>query len=205
MTTAALEALTAAALPRTRPLYHDGMHVCARCGVPLVNVSPRRLYCDACRREVTAERMRRRYDSGPPNTRAALGRSERPRTLRRGLSPAERRASLVLVHPEDLERPRTRGECIDGPRPCPWVSCRYHLYVDAQPSGTLKLNFPGVSPDALDRLHDSCALDVADRGHSTLEVVAVALNLTRERVRQVEVSALRKLRRSDPFDALEAR
>ena len=26
-----------------------------------------------------------------------------------------------------LERPKTRGECADMPRPCPFLSCRYHL------------------------------------------------------------------------------
>jgi len=24
-------------------------------------------------------------------------------------------------------RPRTRRDCEDGPRPCPWLSCRHHL------------------------------------------------------------------------------
>jgi hypothetical protein len=40
---------------------------------------------------------------------------------------------------------------------------------------------------------DSCALDVADRGGTTLEDVGAIMNLTRERIRQVEVKALAKL------------
>jgi hypothetical protein len=37
-------------------------------------------------------------------------------------------------------RPRNRSECKDGPRPCPWVSCRYHLALDVHPeTETLKL------------------------------------------------------------------
>jgi hypothetical protein len=42
-------------------------------------------------------------------------------------------------------------------------------------------------------LGESCALDVADRGGTTLEDVGAIMNLTRERIRQVEVKALAKL------------
>lgn len=92
----------------------------------------------------------------------------------------------------DIERPQTRGECAQGPRPCPWVSCRFSLYLDSTPSGNFKLNFPDLEPW---ELKPSCALDVADAGGVTLEAVAAALNVTREMVRQIEVSALRKFAR----------
>jgi len=39
----------------------------------------------------------------------------------------------------------------------------------------------------------SCALDVADRGGATLEEVGALINVTRERVRQIEVMALAHL------------
>jgi hypothetical protein len=70
--------------------------------------------------------------------------------------------------------PRTRGDCIGGPRPCPALACRYHL----------------------DSPSESCALDVADRGPHTLEQIAVVVGLTRERVRQIEDKAIRKVRRA---------
>lgn len=35
-----------------------------------------------------------------------------------------------MSHPGNEQRPRTRGECKDGPRPCPWVSCRHHLLLE---------------------------------------------------------------------------
>jgi hypothetical protein len=71
------------------------------------------------------------------------------------------------------------------------VSCRHHLYIDVSPrTGAIKLNFPDL--EVWD-LGESCALDVADRGGTTLEDVGAIMNLTRERIRQVEVKALAKL------------
>jgi DNA-directed RNA polymerase sigma subunit (sigma70/sigma32) len=47
---------------------------------------------------------------------------------------------------------------------------------------------------------ETCSLDVADRGGITLEEVGNILNLTRERIRQVEVKGLSKIR---DYDAME--
>lgn len=91
--------------------------------------------------------------------------------------------------------PQTRADCLQGEdaqRPCPYVSCRHHLYLGVnERTGSVKLNFPHM--EVWD-LPESCALDVADRGEMTLEAVGEILNLTRERVRQLETSALEKLR-----------
>jgi hypothetical protein len=97
-----------------------------------------------------------------------------------------------LLYPETgYYKPRTRAECVEGPRPCPYVSCKHHLYIDVSPrTGAIKLNFPDI--EVWD-MGESCALDVADRGGTTLEDVGAIMNLTRERIRQVEVKALAKL------------
>jgi len=97
-----------------------------------------------------------------------------------------------LLFPEtDYWRPHNRAECAEGPRPCPFVSCKHHLFIDVSPrTGAIKLNFPDL--EVWD-LGESCALDVADRGGTTLEDVGAIMNLTRERIRQVEVKALAKL------------
>ena len=57
-------------------------------------------------------------------------------------------------------------------------------------TGAIKLNFPDLD---VWEMNESCALDVADRGGTTLEDVGAIMNLTRERIRQVEVKALAKL------------
>ena len=100
-------------------------------------------------------------------------------------------AQLILQAFEQF-RPRSRGECKNAPRPCPWVSCKYHLYLDIVPqSGSIKMNFPDLE---VWEMTETCALDVADRGGITLEDVGSLLNLTRERIRQVERSGIDKLR-----------
>ncbi|HMJ51053.1 MAG TPA: sigma factor-like helix-turn-helix DNA-binding protein [Polyangiaceae bacterium] len=101
-----------------------------------------------------------------------------------------------LLYPEhDYEKPRSRSECVEGIRPCPFVSCKHHLFLDVSSrTGAIKLNFPDLE---VWEMNETCALDIADRGGTTLEEVGAIMNLTRERIRQVEVKALAKL------DALE--
>ncbi|HJX52221.1 MAG TPA: sigma factor-like helix-turn-helix DNA-binding protein [Polyangia bacterium] len=104
----------------------------------------------------------------------------------------EKKLAQELVYPEDVERPRTRADCQNMTRPCPFVSCEHHLYLDVNPdSGAIKLNFPHLD---VWEMAETCSLDVADRGGITLEDVGAILNLTRERIRQVEVRGLVKIR-----------
>jgi hypothetical protein len=108
------------------------------------------------------------------------------------LTREERRLAQLIVYPGDIDRPETRAECQSMPRPCPFVSCSHHLYLDVNPSsGAIKLNFPHLE---VWEMKETCALDVADRGGITLEEVGEILNLTRERIRQVEVRGLGKMR-----------
>lgn len=88
----------------------------------------------------------------------------------------------------DVIRPTTRSDCVDGHRPCPFVSCKYNLYLDVdEDRGSIKLNFPDIEPD---EMKQSCALDVADAGAVTLEVAGELVNITRERIRQIETKAI---------------
>jgi hypothetical protein len=89
-----------------------------------------------------------------------------------------------LVDDQRGSRPETRGDCKDIPRPCPFISCRWHLYLDVSPrTGSIKLNFPDLEPH---ELAVSCALDVAEAGGASQEYVGLAMNLCRERIRQLE-------------------
>jgi len=136
----------------------------------------------------------------------------------RALAPLQRvRAG---ARPWADERPRTRADCIDRPRPCPWGGCRYHLLVNVTAAGGVTINpaalrqgdlrslesraAPAVyeqawldaAVDALDRLSESCALDVAAHGAHELEQVGNLLGCTRERVRQIQDEALAELRQA---------
>lgn len=83
--------------------------------------------------------------------------------------------SNVVSLPIFQPKPITRRDCLPGGlnvvRPCRWENCKYHLKAE----------------DA------SCVLDVADQGGATLEEVGNLLGVSRERVRQIEAGAARKL------------
>ncbi len=116
----------------------------------------------------------------------------RARTISiRRLSKAELNRGRELYPETDYWRPKTRGDCMEMERPCPFVACKYHLYIDVHPvRGSIKINFPDID---VWEMTDTCALDIADRGGITLEEVGQIMNLTRERVRQLETQGLAKL------------
>lgn len=102
----------------------------------------------------------------------------------------------------EIKRPVTRADCDNVPRPCPFVSCPHHLYLDISArTGALRLVFPDIEPGEMDP-SSSCELDIAERDGETLEEVGRAMNLTRERVRQIEVKALAKLDATTDLAAL---
>lgn len=128
-------------------------------------------------------------------TSATRDRRVRSKTIApKRLSRDEQRLSEILPYPDDVDRPTTRAHCKLGVRPCPFVSCAHHLYLDVNPeTGTIKLNFPHLD---VWEMADTCSLDVADRGGCTVEEVASILGLSRERIRQIETRGLAKLRTS---------
>lgn len=107
------------------------------------------------------------------------------------------RAIARLLYPErPTGQPRTREECSGVPRPCPYVSCRHNLNLEVTKSGAVRLLDAEPWDEAA---HPSCALDVVQQhGAQTLDVVGFILGLTRERVRQVELVALRSLAERAP-------
>lgn len=99
----------------------------------------------------------------------------------------------IVVYPPGVERPRTRGDCAGGPRPCPFVTCRYNLYLEVLPNGAVRLPFPEREPEDVPP-EASCALDVADGGANRREEVSALMNISREAVRQIEDQVIRRIR-----------
>lgn len=102
------------------------------------------------------------------------------------------------------ERPRTRGDCKDGVRPCPWFSCRHHLGLDIhEPNDPekIKLRFlvdlDSEAGESEFMSMSTCALDIADQDGATLEEVAQALGVTREGARLLERGAYGSMKASD--------
>jgi hypothetical protein len=124
--------------------------------------------------------------------RSRRKRDVRARTISvKRMTKRELELGRMLYPDEQVEKPVTRADCGAGERPCPFVSCKHHLYLDVSArTGALKLNFPDLE---VWEMVETCALDVSDRGGTTLEEVGAIMNLTRERIRQVEVKGLAKL------------
>ena len=127
------------------------------------------------------------------NKRGARKGLRRSKTIAlKKLTEDERKLTEETLSQMEHLRPRSRDDCKVADRPCPYVSCKYHLFLDVNPhTGSIKLNFPDLE---VWELSETCSLDVADRGGITLEEVGELLNLTRERIRQVEAAGLEKLR-----------
>ncbi len=108
------------------------------------------------------------------------------------LTKREREDARILAFLEqgwDNERPRVRGDCVAGIRPCPWVGCSKNLYLDVAENGSIKINFPGREPSDMPA-DASCVLDIADRVAQDeqplkLETVGLYMNLGIERANQL--------------------
>lgn len=87
-----------------------------------------------------------------------------------------------------------RNDCASGPRPCPKVNCRYHLHSDWNSDDELKLRKTNT---------ETCALDIADLGEQSLDVVSYLMGLSKEAVRQIEERAIRKLKKFARLTKLE--
>ena len=86
----------------------------------------------------------------------------------------------------------TRGECRQGPRPCPHFTCRYHLLTDVRRNGSLRIL---VDADSVDNTRQTCALDLAEAGPQARGIIGDTMHLTAERVRQLEIDALEHVRK----------
>jgi hypothetical protein len=129
----------------------------------------------------------------------ALAQGKRPRRKRLSalvtysgpIADWERATADELDDLDITPRPRTYADCHDMPRPCPYVSCRHHMYLHVTETGSVQLRFGEID---LDDMPHTCSLDAALDGPMTLEEVGERLSFTKERVRQIETGALVKMR-----------
>jgi len=92
-------------------------------------------------------------------------------------------------------RPRFRGDCDDVPRPCPFIGCRYNLWMRVlKTSRDIKPRDPAVMPWEVHPCH-SCALDVVvcQPDGLTLSEVGEHFGVTRERIRMIETEVFVRL------------
>lgn len=139
--------------------------------------------------------------------RSRRKRPVRARTISvKRMTKRELEAGRLMYPAEDHGRPRARAECPppdpDGKRRCRFVSCAWHTYLSVNPKdGAIKLHFPDIEDPG--EIPEPCGLDACERGGLTLEEVGTVFNVTRERVRQMEVKAIGKLLESgDPAAVL---
>lgn len=95
----------------------------------------------------------------------------------------------------EAARPRTRGDCRGGDRPCPFASCKYHLlwerpeaWMAPDEGGDLRSDDELL--DLLDRMPGTCTLDAADEDGMGLAEAARLLGISRERMRQIETKIM---------------
>ncbi len=149
------------------------------------------------------EKLQDELDREHPNPRPLSKRA--PRRLR---EPG--RLEALFSEDENLEplpqRPTCRSECVNGIRPCPWVSCRYHLLLDVNEGGVIKFNqfkdeVVGVDGKPVTKrrplepweMTHSCALDVVDAGGGDplrLADLGELIGVGPERARQLVNEAL---------------
>jgi hypothetical protein len=134
-------------------------------------------------------------DLGKFSSRVGLTRAATIERLQAGETPDQIFDSMFPDEPDvpatDIVRPKTRGDCRNVPRPCPWVSCRYNLFLDVAESGFLIMHHD--SPETMPR-GCSCALDVADKGGLASSDIGKIVGVTRQLVSQVELSVKNDLR-----------
>jgi hypothetical protein len=121
-------------------------------------------------------------------------------------------------------RPTTRAECINGPRPCPYVGCAFHLFLNVNSeTGEITLNVQNEpladivrqdylrvpDPDSnkpvtisdieglklgIEAMPQTCALDVADHGGQAPTRVAEYIDESLEKTNGIIGRAERKFK-----------
>lgn len=88
-------------------------------------------------------------------------------------------------------RPKTRGDCVDGIRPCPFISCKFNTYIaHITQRGEVKTPF---AQDVTELTVSNCALDYSG---ATWEEIGEATGVDREAARVTADRAAVKMQRA---------
>ena len=116
-------------------------------------------------------------------------------TVDKLLECCDARDGCTISAPADavpLSRPLTRADCASVPRPCPFVSCKYHLLVEVdQVMGLIHARNSHLTiPDC----GFSCALDVAEVRISSIEELSEIMGRDPQYLDETMDRAERKIR-----------
>ena len=79
-------------------------------------------------------------------------------------------------------RPQYRSQCLNGIRPCPWVSCKHHMIWAI---GRIERLSNDQIIEKIKTIPETCTLDVADQGGMTVRNLAVVMGVGRSRIIQM--------------------
>jgi hypothetical protein len=110
---------------------------------------------------------------------------------------------LVLGEPEiEPQRPRTRADCLPGGpnemRPCPYVACKHHAYLQVRDDGSIQYNHQGLEPW---EIPETCVLDQAEHGGLLLHEAAPVMGMTPQWMNVIELAARDKMRQAERLRA----
>lgn len=87
--------------------------------------------------------------------------------------------------------PKIRGHCENGPRPCPWILCKYHLYLDVAIESRSNGDHFGKT---LTEIPETCALDLANGNGMEWEEIGEVLGTTGQTAANIGKLALNSLK-----------
>lgn len=95
-------------------------------------------------------------------------------------------------------RPLQRADCVAGPRPCPWIGCRWHMCWEQREIKRMILSdtHPRLAAAMIMDMDQTCVLDVCDEPNSERSL-GRALGVTHQAVAQALKRALDNLRWSE--------
>jgi transcriptional regulator with XRE-family HTH domain len=128
------------------------------------------------------------------------GKLATPITAARPKKPSGSASSKSEPPPDDPLKPRKRGDCMGGPRPCIWVSCKWHMWRERRDFKRFILRCENleVAAAVVLGMRETCTLDLCKTPRPYRQI-APFFGVTHQAVALAGKKALKKLRgpRSD--------